>query len=32
VELKFDSTRKAMRFMASIKDSSAVNIGGLVAS
>jgi hypothetical protein len=32
VELKFESARKAMQFMASIKDSSAVNIGELVAS
>lgn len=32
VELKFESARKAMQFMASIKDSSAINIGELVAS
>jgi hypothetical protein len=31
VELKFESARKAMQFMANIKDSSAVNIGELVA-
>ena len=32
VELKFESARKAMQFMANIKDSSAINVGELVAS
>jgi len=32
VELKFESARKAMQFMASIKDSAAINVGELVAN
>lgn len=32
VELKFESVRKAIQFMASINDSTAINVGELVAS
>jgi len=31
VELKFESVRKAMQFMASLKDAGSINIGDLVA-
>jgi hypothetical protein len=31
VELKFESVRNAMQFMASLKDAGSINIGDLVA-